>query len=399
LGEAHPDTAISYIGLAGVLHAQGKLAEAEAMARRALAIDRKALGEDDLDTARSYDHLAHALYAQGRLVEAEPIFRKAPAARLGSVGEGHHAIATSYRDLGLILDSLGRADEALDALTSAIDADELARLRNTRGLEAAARDHADPTPALAVVLARAGQPADAWGRWERGLARAVLDETAGRAARPLTTEERAGEADLLGRTQALDERIGRLAGQPRLVQEDEKRLEGLRREAGEPRRQLLDLQRALERRYGPLAGKPAALDEARAALPGDAALVGWVDTEFRHAACVVRRSADPAWVMVPGTGPDGAWTKEDETLAERLRAALAARAPADDRRRLAEALATQRLGPVETHLKGVRRVVVVNSPGLAGVPVEVLFAARGGSRRWSRMRLRRRCSRISGKQR
>src|SRR5262249_25950201 len=31
------------------------------------------------------------------------------------------------------------------------------------------------------------------------------------------------------------------------------------------------------------------------------------------------------------------------------------------------------------HLKGVRRVVVVNSPGLAGVPVEVLFAARGSA--------------------
>src|SRR5262249_18473190 len=122
---------------------------------------------------------------------------------------------------------------------------------------------------------------------------------------------------------------------------------------------------ALEQKYGPPAGKPIGLAEARSALTEDAALVGWVDTEFRHAACVVRRSGEPAWVMIPGAGPGGAWTRDEGTLAERLRAALAARAPEGDWRPLAEALARQRLGPLDPHLKGVRRVVVVNSPGLA----------------------------------
>lgn len=112
-------------------------------------------------------------------------------------------------------------------------------------------------------------------------------------------------------------------------------------------------------------------------MPPDAALVGWVDTEFRNAACVVRRSGEPAWVTIPGTGQDGAWTKDDVALAKRLRDALAAHAPESDWRPIAEALANQRLGPVEPHLEGVKRVVVVNSPGLAGVPVEVLFATRG----------------------
>jgi CHAT domain-containing protein len=209
----------------------------------------------------------------------------------------------------------------------------------------------------------------------------VRDETAGRAARPLTPEERAREADLLGRSQSLDERIGRLAGRPRLTQEDEKRLDDLRGEAGELRRQLLDLQQALEKRYGPLAGQPVTLDEAQAALPEDAALVGWVDTEIGHAACVVRHSGEPAWALIPGTGAKGDWTKEEESLAERLRGALAARAPADEWRPPAEALARQRIGPLEKHLTGVRRVVVVNSPGLAGVPVEALFAAPGGAGR------------------
>jgi hypothetical protein len=205
----------------------------------------------------------------------------------------------------------------------------------------------------------------------------VLDETAGRAARPLAPEERAREADLLGRGQALDERVHRLAGRPKLTADDEARLDGLRREASELRRQLLDFQQGLEQKYGSLAGQPVALDAARAALPDDTALLGWVGTEHRHAACVVRRSGDPAWVMVPGTGPDGAWTEDDGDSARRLRDALAAQAPESVWRPLAEAVARQRLGPIEPQLKGVRRVVVVNSPGLAGVPVEVLFAVRG----------------------
>src|SRR5262249_31639243 len=141
------------------------------------------------------------------------------------------------------------------------------------------------------------------------------------------------------------------------------------------------LQRAFETKYGPLAGQPVALDEARAALPEDAALVGWVDTEIGHAACVVRHSGEPAWVLIPGTGAKGDWTKDEEALAYRLRVALGARAPADEWRPLAEALARQRLGPVAPLLEGVRQVVVVNSPGLAGVPVEALFAARGGAGR------------------
>src|SRR5262249_26025865 len=188
---------------------------------------------------------------------------------------------------------------------------------------------------------------------------------------------RTSEVDLLGRGQALDERISRLAGRQRLTQDDEKRLDDLRREAGELRRQLLDLQQALEQKYGPLAGQPVSLDAARAALPPDAALVGWVDTECRHTACVVRRSGEPAWVMIPGTGPDGAWTKDEESLARRLREALAARAPEGDWRPLAETLAKQRLGPGGPQLKGGPPGGGGNSPRLAGGPLQGAFEAPG----------------------
>src|SRR5262249_10843039 len=151
----------------------------------------------------------------------------------------------------------------------------------------------------------------------------------------------------------------------------------LRREASELRQQLLELRQGLEQKYGPLAGRPVTLDEVKAVLPEDAALVGWVDSPLGHAACVVRRAGDPAWGLIPGSGAKGAWTGDEGSLARRLRDALAGRAAEGDWRPLAGAVARQRLGPLEPHLKGVRRVVVVNSPGLAGVPIEVLFTARG----------------------
>ncbi len=43
---------------------------------------------------------------------------------------------------------------------------------------------------------------------------------------------------------------------------------------------------------------------------------------------------------------------------------------------LANSLTRQRLDPLKRHLTGIRRLIVVTSPGMAGVPVEVLMAAR-----------------------
>jgi len=379
LGEGHPETAASYNNVALVLGAQGKLAEAEAMLRHDLAISLEALGEGHPKTATSYSNLALVLGDQGKLVEAEAMHRRALATRLKALGDGHADSAASYHHLAQTLDRLGKADEALDALTAAVRVFGLARLRGARGLESALVGAQDPSPALALTLARAGRSQEAWERWEQGLARGVLDEVAGRAARPLTPGEQSSESDLLRRSQAIDEPIGRLVGRNRRTPQHEKRLDDLRREESETRRQLLDLQQALERKYGPLAGRPVTLDEARAALPDDTVLVGWVDTNLHHAACVLHRSGAPAWVTIAGLGRDGAWDKEDEARARRLHDALAAHAPERDWRPLVEALARQRLGPIEPHLNGVRRVVVVNSPGLAGVPIEVLLAIRGGA--------------------
>jgi tetratricopeptide (TPR) repeat protein len=378
VGEGHPDTASSRNNLAQCLFEQRRYDEAEQELRMSLAIREKALPAGHPDTGHSFSNLGVVLSALRKPAEAEAMNRKALEIFLSTRNEGHPDIATTYGNLAVSLDRLGRPEEALDALTKAADAYDQTRFHGVWGLDAALKFGGDPSSSLAVASVRAGHWREAWARWERGLARAVLDEATGRPARPLTPSERAINTELARRSQTLEERINRLAGRTSLGADDQKRLESLRRDASEVRRRLLEFEQDLERKYGTLAGKPASLDEVRASLPEDTALVGWADSRLGHAACIVRRTGEPAWVLIPGSGRDGDWTRDDETAARRFRAALADRAAEGELRPMAEALASQRLGPLGPHLKGIRRVVVVNSPGLAGVPAELLFEARAG---------------------
>jgi tetratricopeptide (TPR) repeat protein len=376
LGAGHPDTASSYNNLAETLLYQGKHAEAEAMHRRALAIRLEALGAGHPDTATTYNNLARTLGDQGKSAEAEAMFRRALAIWLKAQGAGHPLTAGSYNNLARSLDRQGKHDDALRILTSAAASYEQARLRGAKGLEAALTAGASPLPSFALALARAGRPRDAWTRWEQGLARGLIDEVAGRAARPLTAAEHDQEVLLLGQAQALDERIGRLLAARALSQEQDKLLEDLKRQASEIRRQVLELEQQFETRYGALAGRPATLEAVQKALPGGTALVGWIDRDPYHWACLLRHSGDPVWVRLPGSGKDGGWTKEEQERTQRLRAELDLQTTRGHARPLAAALARQRLEPIKPHLQGVNRLVVVNSPGLAGVPLEVLLAAR-----------------------
>jgi tetratricopeptide (TPR) repeat protein len=376
LGEDHPDTAISYDNLAEVLRAQGKYAEAEAMHRRALAIKLEAVGADHPETAISYGNLAGVLQAQGKYAEAEAMHRRALAICLEALGEDHPHTAQSYHNLAWALAQQGKHDDALRAWNSAAASYERARLNGVKGLEAALTAGNSPLPAFALALARAGQHRAAWSRWEQALARGLVDEVHGRAARPLTAQERDREVGLLGQAQALDERIGKFLALKARTQEQERLLDDLELQGSALRRQLLELEQEFEGKYGAQVGQPATLEVAQQALPGGTALVGWLDVGPHHWACLLRRTGEPVWIRLPGSGNDGAWTEDEQALVERLRAELDPETPRGGARPLAAALARQRLEPLKGQLRGIRRLVVVNSPGLAGVPVEVLLAAR-----------------------
>ena len=199
------------------------------------------------------------------------------------------------------------------------------------GLERAGGTKESVRPALAAVLARLGQPAEAWQRLEEDLGRGLLDELAARQDRPLTSAERASLRELTAKLEWLDRLVD--ANPKGLDQaEREKRFAELKRQRELASIALGEFQSKLVQNYGAVAGQVATLNEIQAAVPPDTALVAWVDIppagptaadpDGEHWGVVVRARGVPTWVPIAGTGPDGLWSKEDTALADRVRAEL-----------------------------------------------------------------------------
>ena len=88
-GEEHPKYATALNNLAQPLYATNRLAEAEPLFRRALAIDEKSFGPDHPDVAIVLNNLARLLRTTNRLAEAEPLMRRALAIDEKSLGPDH----------------------------------------------------------------------------------------------------------------------------------------------------------------------------------------------------------------------------------------------------------------------------------------------------------------------
>ena len=82
-----------------LLQATNRLAEAEPLMRRALAIDEKSFGPDHPNVASDLNNLALLLQATNRLAEAEPLYRRALAIDEKSFGPDHPNVANSLNNL------------------------------------------------------------------------------------------------------------------------------------------------------------------------------------------------------------------------------------------------------------------------------------------------------------
>jgi len=391
LTDDHPNTAACYNNLAYNLWKQGKYAQAQPLFEKALQIFRRLLTDDHPATASSYNNVAQILNDQGKYAAAQPLCEKALEIRRRLLTDDHPNTATSYNDLAGNLNAQGKYLEARDRWLSAVKSVDAARLRIAfTGLERAGTD-GSLRHALAAVLARLGQPADAWQPLEEDLGRGLLDELAARQDRRLAPGEQARLRELttaLGRLDNLVETTPQRLDQA----ERAKRFEDLKRQRELASIAMGEFQTKLVQEYGPLAGQVARLSEIQAALPADAALVAWVDIrpvgpnaadpDGEHWGVVVRSHGIPAWVAIGGTGPKGLWTKDDTGLAGRVRTELRSRpgASSADLRPLVERLRTQRLEPLARALGGTadglppaRRVIVLPSRALAGIPVEALL--------------------------
>jgi hypothetical protein len=247
-------------------------------------------------------------------------------------------------------------------------------------------------PALTAVLARLGQSAQAWQTLEEDLGRGLLDELAARQDRRIAPGDRARLRELTAALERLDKLVETT---PKgLDQADRaKRFEEFKRQRELASIALGDFHTKLVQDYGPLAGQVANLKEIQAALPADAALIAWVDiapagphaadSDGEHWGVVVRSRGTPSWVPLLGTGANGLWTKADTDLAMWVRTELrqGSGAAAADLRLVLERLRSQRLEPLAKALGATadglppaRRLIVLPSQALAGIPIEALLA-------------------------
>ncbi len=91
---------------------RGRYAEAEPLAKSALAVDERTLGIDHADVAHSLNNLANAYFYQGRYANAQPLHERALAIRERALGPKHPHVAISLNNLANLHMYQGRYAEA-----------------------------------------------------------------------------------------------------------------------------------------------------------------------------------------------------------------------------------------------------------------------------------------------
>lgn len=118
-GERHPETATVETNLVGPLLAAGRLDEAVATGRRALAGFESTVGEEHPRTAAAASNLAEALHAKGDLKQAEQLYRRAWAIDRQAYGPSHPETLADIKNLAEFLQETGRQQEAKALLSGA----------------------------------------------------------------------------------------------------------------------------------------------------------------------------------------------------------------------------------------------------------------------------------------
>src|SRR5262249_41232146 len=146
-------------------------------------------------------------YSQGKYAQAQSLLERALEIRRRLLSDRHFHTATSYNNLAVNLNAQGKYREARDQWLAAVKSQDAARLQAAfTGLERAGADESE-RPALAAVLARLGQPADAWQRFEEDLGRGLLDELYARQDLRLAPAERDRLRELTHELERLDKLV------------------------------------------------------------------------------------------------------------------------------------------------------------------------------------------------
>ncbi len=119
-GEDHPNTSVVMAELAAILHRLERLDESEQLYRRILAVFEEAGPGSEQGLATALNNVAEALRRLNRLDEAEEMHRRALALYERILPEGHPNIGGSLNNIGSLLTELGRPGEAEQVLRRAL---------------------------------------------------------------------------------------------------------------------------------------------------------------------------------------------------------------------------------------------------------------------------------------
>jgi serine/threonine-protein kinase len=111
-GADHVDTAAALANLGTVLLDRGRAGEADPVLARAVGILERDLGTAHPNFARAVNGLASARTSLGRFAEAEVLHRRALASMEARLGPEHPQVAIVRNDLGVVLMELQRYEEA-----------------------------------------------------------------------------------------------------------------------------------------------------------------------------------------------------------------------------------------------------------------------------------------------
>jgi len=350
---------------------------AEASIRRALEITRDEPGHDPLQVAWMLHDLATSVLEQRRLDEAAACFREALSIRKAETGATCPLIVEDLRILTSIAQTQGRWAEAESLLTEAVAIYEKVRLRAGVGI---VRDlfYISPYDQLAVNLLMQGRQREAWRPAEMAQGRSLSDLLFDLERRSLTDGQAAREGALARTLVRLEDSLSALP-------------------AGEsPRRYALLSQLAATEaawlsfeaevlRDRPYPGK-ASIEDLREALGPRAALIGWVAApvfDDRSAIVFAYAAASDGrfhWSRLDW-GANAAQVYEDTRRFSKMlqQAAAWPSHVADDPRMQTggQLLWRHWLAPLERHLHGIERLIVLPGEVVMRLPIELMVDSTG----------------------
>jgi len=375
VGDEHVDYATCLGNLALALEGRGDLVDAEPLHRRALSLLEARYGSAHVAVAVEKNNLAQNLRRRGRFEEAEELFQDALTVKRQLLGDAHPSVLNSLVGLSRLRIARGDRAGAEALLVTAASVFDAARLRVGTGLARATfRD--SPYRLLAAVRLELGEPTGAWEAADRDLARVLSDVLETARDRRLTDDERRRDLELRKDLAAAESAVATLA----LRAHDDSSgtvdsvLAGARNRLLSAEAQWIELQSEIANRLQRRSSTES-LAVVQSALDSQTAVIGWLDVEMSD-------DETATWVyVIRGTGPVR-WERLEEagpTSIQLFRDALTSTGGLQlGVRSYAERLWHERVEPVSRALEGVRRLVVIPSGLMMGVPIEALRDGSGG---------------------